>query len=195
MSILKYYGNTCKSCRKWETNGKYYDKRQTKAIHVCTESRNKSAYNKPIDGNTRSCKYYGYSWYITTVIVDLLGLDESVSTIASICANSVLNKLYAGPLQLRLMELLRKYDLVGPILAESLAQTNDIKQAEALYTFYIAPCEHYINIGEEEKAIIVYKKMLNDIIDHFQTHDYVISEMYDVYERLDNEVGYRKSMR
>ena len=188
MSILAYYGNTCKSCRKWETNGKYYDKRHTKPIHVCAERRNRGLYNKPIDGNTKSCRYYGYSWYVTTVIVDLLGLDESVLVTVS----SLRDKLETSP---EGVELLRKYDLVGPILAESLAQNNAFEQAEELYAFYIAPCEYLINIGKEEQAIIVYKKMLNDIIDHFQTHNYVISEMYDVYERLDNEVGRSKSMK
>ena len=174
-------GYKCTQCRKTEGIGEYYS--NGKENVKCIDKRSK-LYGKVVGPNQERCYYFGYkkgAWYVTTAIVELLGLDHNV-----LLTVSTLREKLEGSAEG--LKLLKKYDLVGPIIAGSITCNKDIEKAEALYNCYIAPCEYYINNGEDEKAIVVYVKMLNDLIDHFQTHDYIISDMHDVYQRLDKEV-------
>ena len=108
--------------------------------------------------------------YITTTLCGILNMDDKnifLETLRGFRKN-YLQKNIKG------LEILVKYDEIGPVISESLANSNGrVNMSLILFENYIKPITVMINQNEYDKAISSYTEMTNKLIKFFNIDDTV----------------------
>lgn len=134
-------------------------------------------------------EYTKPSCFITTAIVDILGFADDCEAL------EILRWFREDVLQVlpEYRDILMKYDTVGPILASSLAHDeNRVSIARTLYKVFIKGCVNYIQIGDFDRAIVLYKDMVESLINKYMPGVFVPEEFKKHYDQSSGGHGYMK---
>lgn len=158
---MKTYGDQCGSCEHLNINDRVGFK------YKCTE---RGGYHT---SEERSCYKYEYCdsrdyysfwkrensiWHIVTAICEILGLSDKYE-----CVNYLHNFRFQvldnDPVY---RDMLREYDVVGPILADNLRKDPQAKEiSRNLIKVYLLPVLDLIKCGEYDLAVNKYLEMVN----------------------------------
>lgn len=147
----------CQYCNNWD---KRNQKTSSRLACWCREVR---SYKEPNEG--RNCRYAssapGYEfkgYYITTAALDVCDYKEDCE-ILQLIKYLRYDYMEQNPENLK---LLKEYDIVGPIIAEHLKEeNNNVEICLNLIQHYIMPTAIYVKSGFYDKAIEVYKSMVD----------------------------------
>ena len=119
--------------------------------------------------------------YITTTLCGILNMDDKnifLETLRGFRKN-YLQKNIKG------LEILVKYDEIGPVISESLANSNGrVNMSLILFENYIKPITVMINQNEYDKAISSYTEMTNKLIKFFNIDDTVKTSIDEIEPSL-----------
>lgn len=169
------YESYCAACtylgEKSDYTGKYYCEKKGEE-HYATDpkcysfceaySRSNSARSNMMD-NSRNHASSGC--YLTTIMCHLLGFEDNnyyLNTLRRFRDNV----MQTNP---NYLPLLLKYDVVGPVISEKLANDKDGKQiAEAFFNNYIGKAVMAIEENKNEVAINIYTAMTQALAEKYQ---------------------------
>lgn len=153
-------------------------------IKYRSSSEKKEAVNYSKESRNSSC-------YITTVLVDVLKLEDN-DTILNIMRsfrNEFLRK------NDKYKWLLYEYDIVGPKIAESIKNDpNNIKLAQNMLKQFIKPIISNINQKKYEQAIVAYANMTKILELHYG-YDEIDIRDYNITELNINLLGHGKVLK
>ncbi len=127
--------------------------------------------------------------FITTAIVTILGLDDDCEEL------DVLRWFRDDVLQVlpEYREILMRYDTVGPIIARALEHDEDkMSISIALYKVFIRGCVNYIQKGDFDKAVVLYKEMVEALIRKYMPMEFVPDSFKSHYDQTSGGHGYIK---
>lgn len=169
---MNTYDGRCGSCVHLNTN----DYVTTKDHCYCTYRR------QYYDLNERKCSYYEYDrykdyydlnhrWHIVSAICNKLGLSDDYECV-SLLHNFRVNFLEKNG---QFDELLKKYDIIGPVLAECITNDRDSKVlCQKLIEVYLCPALDCIKSEQYVEALHKYLEMINTLyniysekVDHY----------------------------
>lgn len=140
---------------------------------------------KRAHGGTSSSSSNLSGCFITTIVVNILGLDDNCEVLETLrkFRNNVLQK------DEDFRELLMKYDVIGPKIAKILSTLDNKEEVAAeIYFDYLIPCIDAIKAGEYEQAVSVYTDMTNILASKYLSKENLqISE--NVYNAYDHSRG------
>lgn len=101
--------------------------------------------------------------YILNAICDVLdiSLESFVPKTIELFSKNVLQN------EKSTIDLVKKYDEVGPKLAEAIVLDGDKKFIESLYNGYLMPVSELIVSQDAKSAIDLYKNMVSSLIDYY----------------------------
>ena len=111
-----------------------------------------------------SCRYYrempsnsSSGCFITTIVVNLNGYDDKCELLQTLrnFRDTHLQRNEKG------IEILKEYDVVGPILSNAIIKENNKILSLKLLSTYIIPTAQYIKENMYEEAIALYSSMVN----------------------------------
>ena len=117
-------------------------------------------------GSDSICSYFvargdgGGGCYLTTIVVHCLGYDDYCQYLQKLrhFRDEVMKK------DEKYEDLLQEYNLVGPILAQSIeADENKRILAERLLQKYISPVCDLLDWGKHDQAVALYKEMVAEL--------------------------------
>lgn len=171
------YVGQCGTCIYFEDmHGNPYDK--TNADYVkgfCTWFRASYYPDDHCDSHYRSRGSSGSNCYITTMICNILGQEDTCEALETLRSfrNDVLQKdeNYAP--------ILHEYDTVGPKIAEKLS-TEDKDFVQNIYDCFIVSIVSYIQQEKKEEAISKYVEMTKSLEDCYGiSYDNKMPLVYD----------------
>lgn len=124
--------------------------------------------------------YEAVGCYITTVVVNILGESDTIELLMT------LRKFRKEVLQVdpKYRDILFKYDALGPVLARAIVASKDrVSLAMDIYNIYLKGCKRYIEKGEYDKAVELYKELTNSLIERFIGMKAVGSKVYESYDQ------------
>ena len=134
-------------------------------------------------GNCPNYKQYGSTnngCFITTITCDILEKDDNCYEMSSLRAlrNNFLQN------HEEYFEILKIYDVIGPVIAERLSIDSNKKQvANTLFEYIIKPCSSLIEKGDYVLATYRYYLMTLELIRYYDLEE-------DYKKSRDNDYGY-----
>ena len=157
-----YTGKTTYKCLK---NGEY-KKIDDKACSSLVEFKDTGSYTPS------GC-------YITTIVCNILGYEDDcdlLKVFRSFRDNVLKNDE-------RYITLLQEYDQIGPEISKRIIASEYSSQiAIDMYSTFLRPCLRYINKGDVDNAVKIYKFMVVYLKSRLGLNDYVVnySEEYNI---------------
>lgn len=114
--------------------------------------------------------------YLTTIICEILGFEDDCDTLTvmRLFRNNILQK------DLRYLNVLVEYDMVGPKIASNLKNDeNALWIAKELLEHYIKPIIIYIKNNNYDAAVVLYQNMTNLLKENYSLVDCEDVEDYD----------------
>lgn len=180
---MKTYSDQCGSCEHLNINDRVGFK------YKCTE---RGGYHT---SEERSCYKYEYCdsrdyysfwkrensiWYIVTAICEILNLSDMYECVNHL-HNFRYNVLDKDPIY---SDMLKEYDIVGPVLADNLRKDPNAKQiCKNLIKVYLLPVLDLINNNEYDNAVDKYLEMVNllkSMYNYIEADKEHINQTYDV---------------
>lgn len=177
------YSNKCGSCGHLDMNNyrgyKYYCKEK---YTFCDPSDSKCWRYEPAEDMGDNRDYYDIKkidrsdCYLTTIICEILGFEDDCDILAvmRLFRNNILQK------DLRYLNILVEYDMVGPEIASNLKKDeNALWIAKELLEHYIKPIIVYINNRNYDAAVVLYQNMTNLLKENYALVDCEDVKDYD----------------
>lgn len=153
-----YMADICGQCIFLDPSDcKYGDRYYCKNKHtrVKVDERACSEFRKV--GNQNSSDYQRAGCYITTVVCELLGYDDSCEVL-EVLRHFRETVLKQDPVYL---DLLLEYDQIGPIIADRLRNDNENKiLAMDILRSFLIPCASSVKQNMNDEAVAIYKNMV-----------------------------------
>ena len=172
----------CENCEHYVSTGK--------DIGYC----NKSFYDKPTKKAKDTCRNHHYpgefhhvGCFITTAVVNMLGYADNskeMQNLRKIRSYMNLNTEY--------QKLLVTYDIIGPMIANSLIQNERYDLAEELFIYYIVPCSKLVEEENFEKAMYHYEEMIINLSESLNIDSYIPESIIEDYKKRTKMLGHGK---
>lgn len=122
------------------------------------------------------------SCYITTIICDVLELDDDCSVLNNLrkFRDNVMQK------DAKYLKLLLEYDVIGPTISDLIRQeykqTQDKEMWIQFYNFYLVPTANFVQTNQYEEAITRYMEMIASLKEYFALEDIDLDRIATDYD-------------
>ncbi|MBR2828419.1 MAG: hypothetical protein IKE70_04230 [Bacilli bacterium] len=184
------YDNQCGSCDYFKdprNTNQHYPKNNPSNIKGYCEWYQQYYYPDDTCNHHRSRDYVPGGCFITTVVCEKLGLDDSCLVLSRLreFRREVLQK------DITYAPILFQYDMVGPQISEEIKKdTYDISQK--IYDCFLVPIVESLNKKKHEEAVSRYIFMTNSLEKIYAIEDF--KEMDSSYDYQNGGHGYFKRL-